>query len=49
MPVLNARERADLLDTLREAETDIAAGKGTRYQPKRFRDRLLSIYRGTTR
>ena len=49
VPVLGARERADVLDTLREAETDIAAGKGIAYQPKRFRDRLLSIYRGTTR
>ena len=49
VPVLDARERADLLDTLREAGADIAAGKGIAYQPKRFRDRLLSLYRGTTR
>ena len=45
VPVLDPRERDQLLDDLREAGAQIAAGKGADYQPKRFRDRLLRIYR----
>ena len=46
VPVLDKSERAKLLSTLRQAEAEIASGKGATYEPKRFRDRLVRIYRG---
>ena len=48
-PVLNANERADLLAALERAQTEIRAGKAESYEPKRFRDRLIRIYRGKNR
>lgn len=49
LPILDGKQRAELLDTLNQAETEIAAGEGVAYQPKRFRDRLLRIYRAVKR
>jgi hypothetical protein len=46
LPVLNAKEQADLLAALERAQTEIRAGKATDYEPTRFRDRLVRIYRG---
>lgn len=49
VPVLDEREGAELLAALRQAEAEVASGEGTAYEPKRFRDRLLGIYRGNRR
>ena len=46
LPVLDGKERAELLDTLKQAQGEIEAGKAGTYDPKRFRDRLIRIYRG---
>jgi len=46
VPVLDKEERAELLDSLKQAEADIEAGKGTDYDPKKFAQRLVRIYRG---
>jgi hypothetical protein len=46
VPVLDDRERAELISSLQQAEAEIAAGKGVEFDPDAFRDRLLSIYRG---
>jgi len=45
VPVLDERERGELLGTLKQAERQVAAGKGVAYEPKRFRDRLVRIAR----
>jgi hypothetical protein len=49
IPVLTDRERADLLKSLKAAEARVKAGKGTDYDPKTFKKRLLQIYRGSRR
>jgi hypothetical protein len=49
IPVLDSKEQAELLRSLRDAEADIRAGKGIEYNPKKFRDRLLRIYRDKKR
>ena len=49
IPVLSEEERAKLTASLKEAEARIKAGKGIDYDPKRFSDRLLGIYRGGKR
>ena len=49
IPVLTARERAELLAALEKAEARIKAGKAVDYDPKAFKDRLLSVYRGAKR
>jgi len=45
IPVLTEEERAELLVSLKKSEEDIKAGKGIDYDPKKFRDRFLNIYR----
>jgi hypothetical protein len=47
IPVLSERERADLLNSLKEAEARVKAGKAIDYDPKTFKDRLIRIYRGS--
>ena len=49
IPVLSARERAELLTSLKAAEGRIKAGKGVDYDPKTFKDRLIGIYRARKR
>ena len=49
IPVLDDRERAELLASLEQAEAEIKAGKAIDYEPKTFKDRLLGIYRRTKR
>jgi hypothetical protein len=49
IPVLGDEERAELLDSLKQAEQDIEAGKAIDYDPKKFKDRLISIYRRAKR
>jgi hypothetical protein len=45
IPILGDEERAELLASLKKAEKDIKAGKGIDYSPKKFKKRLISIYR----
>ena len=45
IPVLSAKERADLLAVLKAAEARVKAGKAIDYDPKTFKDRLIGIYR----
>ena len=45
LPVLSDSERAELLSTLKMAEAQIKAGNYTEYDPKKFKERLLRIYR----
>jgi hypothetical protein len=49
IPLLSERERAELLASLKEAEAEIKAGKGIRYDSKKFKDRLIGIYRAAKR
>ena len=49
IPVLSDRERAQLSDSLKEAQGRLNAGKGIDYDRKTFKDRLLRIYRGGKR
>jgi len=49
IPVLSDGERADLLNSLREAEARITAGEATDYDRKTFKKRLVDIYRGVKR
>jgi hypothetical protein len=45
IPVLSAGERADLLASLEAAEARVKAGKAIDYDSKKFKDRLIGIYR----
>jgi len=49
IPVLSDKERSDLADSLKKAESRIKAGKGIEYDPKTFKERLIGIYRGGKR
>jgi hypothetical protein len=49
IPVLSARERAELLASLEAAEARVKAGKAVDYDPKTFKDRLIGIYRARKR
>jgi hypothetical protein len=49
IPVLSSKEREQLLRSLKQAQARIKAGKGVDYDPKTFKDRLLSIYRAGKR
>jgi hypothetical protein len=42
-------ERLELLDSLRKSAEDVKAGKAIDYDPKRFRDRLIGIFRRSNR
>ncbi len=49
VPVLDERERAELLKSLAESEAHIAAGNYTEYDPKTLKDRLIGIQRAKKR
>jgi hypothetical protein len=49
IPVLSEKERAELLDSLKQAEARVRSGKAIDYDPKTFKDRLVRIYRGSKR
>jgi hypothetical protein len=49
IPVLSDTERAQLSNSLKEAQARLKAGKGIDYDPKTFKDRLIGIYRGGKR
>ncbi len=49
IPVLSEKERAELLDSLKQAEARVRSGKAIDYDPKTFKDRLVHIYRGSKR
>lgn len=42
---VSRREREELKRALAEAEAELARGGGTEYESRRFKDRLLRIYR----
>ena len=46
IPVLSDGERADLLQSLKDAGARAAAGEAVDYDAKTFKARLLKIYRG---
>jgi hypothetical protein len=45
VPVLDNEERTELLDSLEQAAADAKAGKAIDYDPKKFKQRLVRIYR----
>jgi hypothetical protein len=49
VPVLSAKERAELLTSLEQAQARAKAGKAVDYDPNTFKDRLVDIYRGVKR
>jgi len=49
IPVLSEKERAELLNSLKQAEARVRFGKAIDYDPKTFKDRLVRIYRGAKR
>jgi hypothetical protein len=49
IPVLSDKERAQLTASLKAAQARVKAGKAIDYDPKTFKDRLVSIYRGGKR
>ena len=49
LPVLDERERAELIRALQEAEVRAAAGKAIDYDSNTFRQRLIDIYRASKR
>lgn len=46
VPVLDDRERNELVASLRRAEAEIEDGKGVDHEPERFRSRLRRIFGG---
>jgi glutathionyl-hydroquinone reductase len=49
IPLLDERERAELIRALQEAEARAAAGEAVDYDPKKFKQRLIDIYRAPKR
>lgn len=49
LPVLSEKERAELVDSLRDSEAQIQSGNHSEYQPRAFKDRLIQIYRDKKR
>ena len=49
MEELPIQERAELVASIKEAEAEIKAGKGAEYDARKFKDRLVGIYRGEKR
>jgi hypothetical protein len=49
IPVLDDTERADLIRSLKEAESRVRAGKAIDYDPKTFKKRLVDVYRSPKR
>jgi hypothetical protein len=46
VPILNEQERTALLESLKQAEAEIAAGKSKPFDREEFRKRFLAICRG---
>jgi hypothetical protein len=42
VPLLSENERADMLKSLAEAEADVAAGRGVRFNPTTFVDDMMT-------
>jgi hypothetical protein len=49
IPILSDEERAALLASLQEAEARLKAGEGIEYNSKKFKQRLLTVYRRAKR
>jgi hypothetical protein len=49
IPVLSDKERAELAESLKAAESRIKAGKAIDYDPKTFKHRLIDIYQSGRR
>src|SRR5205807_7454792 len=49
VPVLSGQERAELTNSLQDAEDRVKAGKAIDYDPKTFKNRLIGIYRAAKR
>ncbi len=49
MAPITAEERVAFLASLKGAEAEIKAGKYTEYDSKKFKDRLVRIYRSVKR
>lgn len=49
IPVLDDKERAELVRSLKEAEARVQAGEAIDYDPKIFKQRLVDIYRSSKR
>lgn len=49
IPVLSDNERAELLRSLKEAESRVQAGEAVDYDSKIFKQRLVDIYRCSKR
>jgi hypothetical protein len=49
IPVLSDQDRAELTNSLQDAETRVTAGKATDYDPKTFKNHLIGIYREANR
>ena len=49
IPVLSGGEREELLAALKDAEAQTKAGKAIDYDPKKFKDRLVGVYRSAKR
>ncbi len=46
IPVLSASEHDELLNTLKSAEAEIAAGRGREFEPDSFKRRLIEVFKG---
>jgi hypothetical protein len=49
IPILSAKERAELTTALKAAQSRLKAGEGIDYEPEKFKQRLVGIYRGSKR
>ena len=49
IPILSARERAELLDSLEKAQARVRAGKAVDCDLDALKNRLIAIYRGGKR
>jgi hypothetical protein len=47
VPVLSEKERTELVMSLKKAEANVKAGKGSVYDPATFKDRLIAQTLGT--
>ena len=49
IPILNDEERDTLRASLKEAESQIKAGRAVEYNSKKFKSRFMSVYRRAKR
>jgi hypothetical protein len=49
IPAISAKERAEVLASLKQAQARVKTGKAIDYDPKTFKRRLVGIYRGAKR